>query len=460
MQTLGIVESESELWINYSVGINHKFNLARSRTPAYLVGFFPRMAIFICWLSKRIRFYVGKSDNQDVDVFVFAETLNQWTSLNSSVVGFDDLLIRYELLIDINLKHDVCDSFRSNTKFCTFGFVELVVGSLVMASRLKFLIIELRKKDSELIGRRLNSFLTIYFWIPFFFSALKRSKPKIILCSNDHNPSNRSLLAVAKYLKIPTAYVQHASVSSRFHKLDFDYSFLDGKSAYEAYVQCESNTHDSSAKNDTERCVFLSGVKRPLTIVPNKSADRGVVGIACKEADGIEEVIRLCEYMVQSGKQVSLRYHPATGQDAIDELNKFVEQSAGSIMLSSPYTSPVNEYLGSIDSLVASNSTILLEAAIVDVKSIYYEFRPAVTPDYYGYVEKGIAVQAYSIKEIVRLINGNLWCQSASRVKAIQHYSHTYNTVWHNREGCLVASHIKDILDGKDPQTLWSSLRF
>jgi len=458
-QAFSVVKNEPEIWINYSAGINHKFNLARSRTPRHLVGFLPRMAIFLRWLVKRIRFSNKRSTSRDSAVFVFAETLNQWTSLKSSVAGFNDLSLGYDLYIDVSLLSVMDGGANKESNISSFGFAELVVGFALMVIRLPGLIAELRQKDRELVGKRLNGFLTIYFWIPFFFVALRRLKPKIILCSNDHNSANRSLLAVANYLKIPTAYVQHASVSSRFHKLEFNYSFLDGKHAYDAYLECENNTHDAPDNNNRKRWVFLSGVKRPLTLTSIKGGDNDMVGIAFKEADGISEVLQLSQYIVQTGRCVLLRYHPATSQSAINALNKFAKESGASVTLNSPYACPVNEYLGLIDTVVASNSTMLLEAAMVNVKSIYYEFRPAVTPDYYGYVEKNIAFQAGSPEAVVELINGELY-QTDSRIEAIQQYSHTYNTIWHNREGSLVASHLKDILDGKSPEALWSSMRF
>lgn len=458
-QAKRVLETEPELWINYSVGINHKFNLARSSTPKYLVGFVPRMAIFMRWLMKRCLFTSKSPQSDDTAVLIFAETLNQWTSLKSSVDGFEDVALQYQLYIDVGLVPVINDGQSNGVNVCSFRLLELLVGFTLMVSRLPTLIIELRKTDRNLVGRRLNGFLTIYFWIPFFLGTLTRSKPNVVLCSNDHNSANRSLLAVANFLGISTAYVQHASVSSRFHKLEFDYSFLDGKSAYEAYLQCENNTHDPSVKSSKDRWVLLSGVKRPLTTESNTTNARDTVGVAFKEADGIVEVARLSQAIVQCGKRVLLRYHPATSQGAIDKLNRLAKESGSSIMLNSPYSTPVGEYLGSVDAVVASNSTMLLEAAMVNVKSIYYEFRPAVTPDYYGYVKEGIAFQAHSAKEVVELVNGDL-CLSDSRIEAIQQYSHTYNTVWHNHEGRLVASHLKDILDGKKPEELWAVIRF
>lgn len=456
---ISLLNSEPEIWINYSAGVNFKFNLARSKTPWYAVGYLPRLLIFFNWLSKRIR--LGKSNvvNLNADIFIFAETLNQWTSLSSSVLALKEMSQPYNLYIDRDLMDVLAPHPEIRGNVCKFSFLEVLIGFILSILRFRGLVEDLKRRDPKLAIRRLNSFLSIYFWLPYFYILLFFLKPKIVLCSNDHNSANRSLLSVAKDLGIKTAYVQHASVSSRFHRLDFDYSFLDGAHAHDTYRLCEQNIFPAAGSLDTIRWIFLSGVKRNLLSNIRPLRSRILIGVAFKESDGIDEVIRTVSFIVSSGGQVVIRYHPSTSQSVVAQLQGFIETSKGKVILNSPFLSPVNQYLSLINIVIASNSTMLLEAVLSGVRAIYFEFRPVMTFDYYGYVQAGIVSEAKNDEHLLELLRLER-SDTPTRIAAIQRYSHTYNTDWQGREGYLVASHLQSLLAGDDPQHLWGAVKF
>jgi hypothetical protein len=456
---ISLLKFEPEIWINYSVGINFKFNLARSQTPWYAVGYIPRFLIFFNWISRRMRVCRSNVVTRNADIFIFAETLNQWTSLNSSVLALKEMSQPYNLYIDRDLIDVLVPPPETKINVCKFGVLEMLIGFILSILRFRSLLEDLKRTDPKLAIRRLNSFLSIYFWLPYFYILLFRLKPKIVLCSNDHNSANRSLLSVAKDLGIKTAYVQHASVSDRFHRLDFDYSFLDGSHAHDTYRLCEPNTFPAAANVDAIRWVFLSGVKRKLTPSIGTLRSRNLIGVAFKESDGIDEVTRTVNSIVHSGKQVVIRYHPSTSQSVVAQLQRLMETSKGNVILNSPFLSPVNEYLSLVNIVIASNSTLLLEAVLSGVRAIYFEFRPAMTFDYYGYVQAGIVSEAKTAEHLLELLTMET-SDTCTRVASIQRYSHTYNTDWHAREGYLVASHLQALLAGDDPQHLWGAVKF
>ena len=98
-----------------------------------------------------------------------------------------------------------------------------------------------------------------------------------------------------------------------------------------------------------------------------------------------------------------------------------------------------------------SNSSIHLEAALVNLPTFYYEMSDEVyISDYYGYVKNGISKKLeenfsaelinFSIQELLL---------SEKRKLAIKKYSETFGSLWQNREGELTALIIDNILNNK-----------
>ncbi|MEJ7665852.1 MAG: hypothetical protein WKG07_43225 [Hymenobacter sp.] len=68
--------------------------------------------------------------------------------------------------------------------------------------------------------------------------ALRHYRPRAVVFANDHNDDTRALLLACRAEGVPTAYVQHASVSANFPPLGFDLSLLEGQDALDKYRQC------------------------------------------------------------------------------------------------------------------------------------------------------------------------------------------------------------------------------
>lgn len=427
---LSIHKNESEVWINYSAGVNTKFNLARSKTPWKLTGGMPRLLIFFRWLILHSSFkslYLNKKQ-----LCIFSGSINQYSSLKSTIKSMLDKNIPHINFIDRNIPFDSIAS--SSTYHIKFQPMILIVGLIIFVRRFAHLLSILNKKDSNLIRRRLNSFLEIYFWLPFFVHCLIKLDSKYILTSNDHNQSNRCLILAAKYLRVKTIYIQHAAVSTRFHRLQFDYSFLDGQHAFDIYKKCEKN----SSKNflpPSHRHVFLSGIKKKLYV--KYQLDTNKIGISLKEADHFDQIIDVIKYLNDKNYTIYLRWHPASSFVFIRKLAALVSQFSNNVYISDPKIEGVNSFFKKVSTVISSNSTILLESRLSALRSIYYEFGPVSVFDYYGFVEKGIAVYASSLKELTYFIELPL-LNNDHTIQNLKYYTHTYNTPWVSREGDLM----------------------
>ena len=95
---------------------------------------------------------------------------------------------------------------------------------------------------SSAVGPPARRFADLVFYALGYYEvyrrALRHYQPRAVVFSNDHNDDARSLLLACKAENIPTAYVQHASVSTNFPPLGYDLSLLEGQDALDKYSLC------------------------------------------------------------------------------------------------------------------------------------------------------------------------------------------------------------------------------
>ena len=112
---------------------------------------------------------------------------------------------------------------------------------------------------------------------------------------------------------------------------------------------------------------------------------------------------------------------------------------------------PIHEYFMNIDALIASNSSIHLEAALVNLPTFYHEMSDEVfISDYYGYVKNSISkkLEENFSAELINFYIDELLL-SEKRKLAIKKYSETFGSLWQNREGELTALIIDNILNNQ-----------
>ena len=85
---LEILAVEDELWINYSAGINHQWNLSRSRKPPRYKGLLLQLARMFLFVFSKTSFV--KQQIASTDTIFFVETANQWSALSSTVSSLHD----------------------------------------------------------------------------------------------------------------------------------------------------------------------------------------------------------------------------------------------------------------------------------------------------------------------------------------------------------------------------------
>ena len=229
----------------------------------------------------------------------------------------------------------------------------------------------------------------------YSLAILKQHRPKAIVFSNDTTLEPRSLMLAAKELGIPTFYIQHACIRTDWPPLKFTCSFLEGQDALDKYKACGAIEGD----------VKLIGVPKIDPYLSRKNTSKKVqnIGICSNLLDSISEVESVVAAVLEKFPNCKITYRPHPGDSRV------FSSDNKALIRSNSREEKVFEFLLKQDLIIAGNTSIHYEAAMLNVVSIYYRFDQAsVLDDTYGFVRNGLVEEAKSVEELVDEIRVNV----------------------------------------------------
>ena len=247
-------------------------------------------------------------------------------------------------------------------------------------------------------GRRAWRFFDLIFsaigYYEVYRRALRHYRPRAVVFANDHNDDARALLLACRAEGVPTAYVQHASVSTSFPPLGFDLSLLEGQDALDKYRQC----------GPIRGQVGLVGMPKADAYLAQRNTAPAVrrVGLALNLLDETPAIVAAVAYLLRELPTLTFtfRAHPGDARDFGALLPPHPQ-----MRFSDARRENVFEFLRQQDALVAADTSTHLEATLLNVVSLYYRFNAhAGTDDYYGYVAHGLVERADSLPELRALL--------------------------------------------------------
>lgn len=273
----------------------------------------------------------------------------------------------------------------------------------------------LSKRDKCLVRYFFNDFALTYGYLyaaEQFFTLEK--KVKLFVVANDHSMINRCFIYMAKKYNIETLYCQHASVSNRFPKLDFTYSFLDGDETLEKYQQC----------GEVSGKIFIVGSPRFDIIHSNpKIHDNLSVGIACNILDDVERVRCFClKLKNRINDNIIVRPHPAILKKF--DFKWFIDNG---FSISYPKEESPFSFISKLSVLISGESSIHLDAILGNTPSLVYSFTNSTSVcDWYGYEKNKLIVRAQDMDEVVRFIKSS--GKNFPNLDLIKYYNQSYGT--------------------------------
>ncbi|OPY66796.1 MAG: hypothetical protein A4E63_02427 [Syntrophorhabdus sp. PtaU1.Bin050] len=281
------------------------------------------------------------------------------------------------------------------------------------------------------------------FWFTYGYYVtaclwLAKLQPSAVVLANDHSYPNRTILEAARNQDIPTFYLQHAAVAEIFPILAFDYALLDGI--------CALRTYDKIGVSPT--IVFLIGMPKADAFYNSHNTEMAVrtLGIATNRHDPVERVEELCSRIRMNLPRIQmvLRPHPREEEHRVLKWRQIAETYE--IEMSDPQKEISFGFLARCDAIIAGHSSILLEAAVINVVPLYYDFILMKLDDY-GFLEMGLSEYFCDPNEICSRLEQLMKAKPSVRIKA-KPYVHTIGTIFDGHSSELAASLIAAVVDG------------
>ena len=264
------------------------------------------------------------------------------------------------------------------------------------------------------------------------FANLSKFRPKSIVLSNDHSEKQRALLNAAKRLNIPVIYIQHASISDFMPPLDFDLSLLEGQAALDKY----------KTLGTINGRVELIGMPKFDNYIKfrNYATTVNNIGICTNPMDVEKDIYELIDAIKEAFPTINISLRPHPGYANKLKPIKDVHFSTKS--------EHVFDFLRNQDLIIAGASSIHLEAILLNITSISYEFTELqeLLLDPYGYIKNNLVEVASDLNSLINLIKEKINHRTVVFPKA-KYFNHVVGTENEGKCGHLAAQYIRTFLE-------------
>lgn len=276
---------------------------------------------------------------------------------------------------------------------------------------------------------------------------LRELHPLALVLGNHLNVVHRTLRQAAHDEGIPTVYLQHSTVPDCVPPLDFTYSLLEGRDVLEKY----------SAVGQSKTSAYLVGMPKfdAYAQYSVQSPTVKSVAICTNPLDPLGPVDHLCTRLGLDlpSIPVTLRPHPADRR--MGQWRRFAKRHC--LDFSEWSSEHPLELLRRVDVMIAGDSNIHLEAALMEVLPVYYDFSGA-KQDWYGFYRNGLVEFAADDREVVKIIRREATRRTSVRSRA-KRYCVTVGTPYDGASANLAGGLIRSLV-GAAPDLEQRSVRW
>ena len=311
----------------------------------------------------------------------------------------------------------------------SFLFIPMIIYQMIVSERMT------KKKIILYFDDILLSFGYRIF-IKYYVNYLN---PKSIVYTNDHTFYGRSLVNYAESIDIPCFYMQHSAITNIFPPIYASYALLEGKDSC-----CKYNVD----YNNNDNIALIGSPKFDQyyhQINYNRKVD--TIGLCSTLSMDKEEMIDFIKLLQNKFPHENIYFRPHPTEIRIKKYYNFIKSSQ--INISNSLSEDSFQFLKKVDVVISGNSSILLEAALLNIYPIYwnsilseskYNDKP---DDKYGFVEGGIAHSVDSKEDIVGLLN-DLHIEKPNIRNKTKLYCDTVGTKWDGKSTDLAVQIISN----------------
>lgn len=262
---------------------------------------------------------------------------------------------------------------------------------------------------------------------------LKKFRPQYIVFANDHSIFPRAFLMAAKTLHIPTIYIQHASVTPYFPPLDFDLNLLEGQATLDQYA----------ANGALGGEVKFVGMPKFDPYINCRNTNKKVtrIGVCSNMMDDTKVVEAFLKNLSEVLPELTITFRPHPADTTSFVLPKNVKHSTKE--------EPVFDFLQKQDLIIAGNTSIHLEAVLLNVVSVYYEYTPFKEDirDMYRYCKNGLTPHALDFEYLLQLIEKEKKEKNTEIHKKAVYYNAVVGTEYEGKSGELAVQYINEFIN-------------
>jgi hypothetical protein len=381
-------------------------------------GFFIQMFLFFSRMARCFyRLFIWKLEKNRIDkpIVFLGLTKNQIDSLTPVYEKTKDFALIIDGTRNSNWNLLIIYAYLASLFFFPFALKDFITSNGV------------NKKG---IGYNLAFHWLTYGMYFVVRVLLHKIKIKAVVLANDHIMETRVVLKAAKDEEIITFYMQHASVTRVFPPLNVNYALLEGSDALEHY--------EAAGLSNTE--AFLIGSPRFDHYVESINTLKKLesLGVCVNLLDPYDRVINLLTALQTRFPEVliTLRIHPREKNRGVwEELSNLL-----AIGYSDSLREGVYDFLKKVDTIIAGNSNVHLDAAMLNVFPIYYDFPADRRKLYYSFLQKGLCNEVESISSACDLVEKLILCKPNIRKRA-KEYIDTINSKF-DGHSCELATRI------------------
>lgn len=294
-----------------------------------------------------------------------------------------------------------------------------------------FQYLKMNHEEKRICKARFEDFFFTFAYLCFADTVLSNGRVKVVVLANDHSSLTRAFIVRSHQFGIKTVYLQHCSVGYHFPSLEFSYSFLDGEESFLKY----------KAIGGISSIIMLSGNPRYDKLLEYRNArpNNGYIGIAINSFDSEEDLKNLCSNLQDLGfSKICVRPHPGHQLPDIGWFNN------RNIMISDPQIENTYAFLEKLNVLIAGESGIHLEAALMGVLSICFIMSGEKTVDWYSYIKNKLIPYAENFDQLIYIIKNA--SQHIPNENKLRYYNASIGSSWYGNTAQLVAKFLESVI--------------
>jgi hypothetical protein len=242
--------------------------------------------------------------------------------------------------------------------------------------------------------------LFTYGYYVYFSWIFRFNKPIAVIESNHDISHPRILLFFSEKYNVPSFHITHACEPDSVSKIIESYALIEGEDSKIKYI---------NAGSDPER-IFTIGMPKfdPFIRDINKGSKVESIGFAVNGTEDYSVISSDVKYLSSLFPEIKIIFRPHPMQYTYfykKKLDLLLEELGKStnVILSNPLSEGPFQYLTKVDLLIAGDSSIHLEAVLLNIYSIYYDNKGQFL-DHYGFVKNGLVHKAGDVGEMGKII--------------------------------------------------------